>query len=68
MSYKNFKAHALVLLAALTMPWTILWSRYVRPIVMWYVVCIVNDNDSKKKMEILWGSALYFLITFIGTE
>ena len=38
MSYKNVKAHALDYL---------LVARYAKPIVMWYVVCIFNNNRSK---------------------
>ena len=28
----------------------------------------LEDKTSKKKMQIFWGSALYFLLTRIGTE
>ena len=28
----------------------------------------INSFEMKKKMQILWGLALYFLITCIGTE
>ena len=33
-----------------------------------YDFYVLEDETSQKKMQILWGLALYFLITCIGTE
>ena len=32
------------------------------------VIGVKFPEEKKKKMQILWGLALYFLITCIGTE